>query len=141
MSDSMDYNAWNNFVMNDDAENLEKGNSKHVAFIAKNYMNTALGGGINSFLTNSWDLDAKDVLKAVKQIGALIAAKELEHILAKIAVPIPVSSQDARWDLMEKHWPEELNEHDFLSDEAEKDLMLNLEEHVRQNEEFYLSLE
>jgi hypothetical protein len=104
-------------------------------------MNGANGGGINSFLTNSWDLDAKDVVNALKHIGAMTAAKELEYILAKIAVPIPVSSQDARWDLMEKHWHEEFNEHDFLSDESEKDLMLNLEKHVQQNEEFYLSLE
>jgi hypothetical protein len=56
-------------------------------------------------------------------------------------VPVPVSSQDDRWDLLEQHWSDELNDLDLLSDEADRDLMRALEKHVQENEEFYLSLE
>jgi hypothetical protein len=133
--------AWNNFVMSSQADRYKKGSMKWAAFIAKYYMNQVNGGGINSFLTNSWDMDAKDVVSAIRAIGALTAAREFEHVLEQLGVPVSVSSQDARWDLMEKHWPDKLNENDFLSDEAEKDLIQRLESHVLQNEKFYLTLE
>ena len=41
---------------------------------------------------------------------------------------------------MERYWSDEMNDHDFLSDAADKELMRVLEQHVRDHEEFYLAL-
>jgi hypothetical protein len=134
------FEAWGNFVMVSDPDDYENDNIKKAYAIAKNYMNAALGGGMNSFLTNSWETDINDVVKALETIGAPVAAKQLKHVIIAIGVPMPVMSQESRWDLLDKHWPSELNEEDYLSDEAEKDIMRELERHVNQNEAFYLAL-
>ena len=104
-------------------------------------MNEANGGGLNSFLTNNWELDAAVVCDSIEKVGALIAAGELKRVLDGLGVQVPVSSQDDRWDLLERHWSDELNDFDFLSDEADEDLTRALEKHVQENEAFYLSLE
>ena len=140
MSESSNHDAWNNFVMGSQPADYQAGSIKRAAAIAKMYMSQANHGGLNSFLTNSWELDAAEVLDALRAIGALVAAKEFEFILRGLGVPVPAQSQDTRWDLMEWHWSEEMNEHDFLSDAADKEIMRILEQHVQQNEEFYLAL-
>jgi hypothetical protein len=141
MDRSPSEDAWNNFVMNSQPEDYEAGSIRRSAAIAKQYMGQANKGGINSFLTNSWDVDASEVLVALAAVGAQLAAKEFGFVLGKLGVPVPASSQDARWNLLEQHWPEEMNEHDSLSDEANAELMRVLERHVREQEQFYLGLE
>jgi hypothetical protein len=41
---------------------------------------------------------------------------------------------------MEHHWSDKLNDHDFLTDAADAELMRVLEQHVRDHKEFYLAL-
>lgn len=141
MSDSSDHEAWNNFVMNSQPDDYEAGSGNRTAAIAKMYMSLANHGGINSFLTNRPELDAAEVLEALRAVGAQVAANEFDFILRGLGVPVPAQSQDARWTLLEKRWSEQMNDHDFLSDAADKELMRVLEQHVRDNEEFYLALE
>jgi hypothetical protein len=141
MSQTAGNDAWNNFVMNSSPGEYPKGSIKEAAAIAKTYMGQANNGGLNSFLTNNWGLDAKEVHIALETIGALIAAKQFKKVLDGLGVPVPASTQDERWDLLERHWSEELNDFDSLSEEADKDLMQVLEKHVQENESFYLSLE
>jgi hypothetical protein len=133
--------AWNNFVMNSKHHEYPKGSNKSAAAIAAKFMNESNNGGLNSFLTNSWELDAAEVHESIKKVGALVAAKELKRVLDGLGVPVHVSSQDDRWDLLEQHWSDELNDLDLLSDEADRDLTRALEKHVQENEKFYLSLE
>lgn len=140
MSDSSDHEAWNNFVMNSQPDDYQAGSSKKAAAIANRYMDGANGGGLNSFLTNSWELDATEVLEALRAVGAQVAAKEFDFILHGLGVPVPVQSQEARWLLLEQRWSEGMNDHDFLSDAADAELMRVLEQHVRDHEEFYLAL-
>jgi hypothetical protein len=139
--DSQNHDAWNNFVMNSQPEDYPAGSAKRAAAIAKLYMGQANNGGLNSFLTYSWEFDAAEVLEALLAVGAQVAAKEFDFILHGLGVPVPAQSQEARWDLMLRHWSEEMNDHDFLSDAADKELMRVLEQYVRDNEEFYLALE
>jgi hypothetical protein len=141
MEESLSNDAWNNFVMNSQPEDHEAGSIWKSAAIAKQYMNLANSGGINSFLTNSWEVDASIVLEALTAVGAHVAAKEFGYVLGKLGVPVPTSSQEERWNLLERHWPDELNEHDSLSDNADAELMRVLERHVREHEQFYLGLE
>jgi hypothetical protein len=133
--------AWNNIVMNSQPGEYPKGSIKNAAAIANRYMGGANGGGLNSFLTNNWELDAAEVYESLEKVGALVAAKELKRVMDGLGVPVPASSQDERWDLLEQHWSDELNDLDFLSSEADEDLMRALEKHVQENEEFYHSLE
>jgi hypothetical protein len=133
--------AWNNFVMNSLPEEYPKGSINNAAAIAKDYMSGVNHGGLYSFLTNNWELDTVEVYRALNTVGASIAARELKRVLDRLGVPVPASSQDERGDLLERFWTDKLNELDSLSDEADKDLMNSLENHVHQNEEFYLSLE
>lgn len=141
MTDSPSDDAWNNFVMRSQPDDYELGSSKRLAAIAKMYMGQANRGGINSFLTNAWELDATEVLEALQSIGAVTAAKEFAYVLSELGAPIPSSSQDVRWRLLEQRWSDALNEHDLLSDEADKELMRTLGQHVLEHEDFYLKLE
>jgi hypothetical protein len=140
MADTSSNEAWNNFVMNSQPSDYQLGSIKNSAAIAKYYMGQANSGGINSFLTYSYELDAIEVLEALSSVGAFVAAEQFNRILKGLDIPVPASSEEARWELLEHNWLDSLNDHDFLSDEADKDLMCALEQHVRQNEDFYLAL-
>jgi hypothetical protein len=141
MSDPEDFEAWNNFVLNSQPEDYQAADLKHFAALAKNYMNGAESGGINSFLTNNWQLGGQEVLNALNAVGAVAAARQFAEVLNIIDMPILASTQYERWDFLEKYWPENAVEtFDLLSDAAEKSLMFALEQHVQKNEEFYRSL-
>jgi hypothetical protein len=73
--------AWNKFVMNSQPGEYPKGSIKNAAAIANRYMGGANGGGLNSFLTNSWELDAGEVCESLEKVGALFAAQELRRVL------------------------------------------------------------
>jgi hypothetical protein len=97
-------------------------------------------GGINSFLTCSHWLDAAGVVEALVSVGAIKAGQELSRVLRGLSVPVPPSSQEARFELLERHWSDALNEYDVHSAEAEEELLRALQRHVEQNERFYLAL-
>ena len=141
MGSSKNTDAWNKFVLNSEWADYSDGDIRRSAAIAKSYMGLANNGGINSFLTNTWELSAGEVLGALKAVGALYAASEFEMIVGALMAPVPVMTQDERWEFMEKHWRVGLNQFDMLSDEADEDLMNALEKHVQANEAFYFALE
>jgi hypothetical protein len=134
--------AWNNFVMNSNPAAHETGSAMRNAALANLYMGLANNGGINSFLTCSWDVDADEVLAALHFLSAHTAAKELGAILHALGAPLPASSQAERWDQLERLWTEELDDtiDDVLSTAADRDLMEVLKRHVRQYESFYSGL-
>ena len=102
MSESDDFEAWNNFVMGSQPDDYPAGSDKRAATIAKNYMNGSLGGGINLFLTNNWELGGDEVLKSLQHVGAAAATKQFSEVLTRIGQPILPSTQEQRWDLLEK---------------------------------------
>lgn len=104
-------------------------------------MGLANNGGLNNFLTNTWDLDAQEVFAALKSTGAVSAAGQLGRILEGIGVPLPAMSQAERWDILEKRWTDDLDDLDLLSDQSDKELMSALERHVAADEDYYLSLD
>jgi hypothetical protein len=132
--------AWNNFVMLSEWHSYDAGTDKRAASIAALFMGLVNNGGLNSFLTSSYDLDAKEVLESLSEIGALTAAQQLNRVLECIGTSLPVSSQNDRWDALEQYWSDELDDFDTLSIEADKQLMEVLERHVANHEEFYLGL-
>lgn len=139
-TDDRTFEAWNAFVMESQYEAYPSGDEKRAAAIAKAYMNGANGGGINSFLTNSYELDAQEVLLALQEVGAMEAAHELAHILTQIGKPIRASSQEARWNLLTSAWSNELDEQDCLSFSADAELLKVLEAHVAKYQAFYCGL-
>lgn len=140
MANAPSEEAWNAFVMRSDPKAYEIGSSRRSAGLACIYMSAANNGGINSFLTSSHEYDASEVLAALVTIGALTAAREFEQILFKLGTPLPASSQDARWNLLERCWSDALDDHDTLTGEADRELMNVLERHVYENEAFYSAL-
>ncbi len=132
--------AWNNFLTYSGPSAHATGSDKRSAAIAAMYMGAANNGGLNSFLTCTWDLDADEVLSSLKALGAAVAARQLEHVLDGLGQPLPASSQDHRYDLLDMCWTDALNEHDTLSTEADVELMRVLDQHVQDNEAFYLAL-
>ncbi len=132
--------AWNNFVLNSDPAAYAKGSARWAAATANKFTNLVNGGGYNSALTGTWEIDPQDVVLALSLIGANVAAKDLGRILQGLGRSLSASSQDERWDLLERYWTEDLNELDFLSDEAETELTAVLEAHVSGEEDFYLGL-
>lgn len=138
--DSANIEAWNNFVLRSQPSDFQVGNPLRAAAIANRYWGSANNGGINSFLTVSYDLDATETLEALISIGASEAAKQFNSVLLGLRVPLPASSQDDRWSLLERHWNESLDAHDLLSEEADRDLSRALKRHVKANEDFYLAL-
>jgi Domain of unknown function (DUF4375) len=133
--------AWNNFVLKSHPADYPNGDTKKAAAISKYYMNMANIGGINSFFTNSWELSTTEILEALKAVGANQAAEELSHILDKLGVPIPASSEEKRWALLSAYWTDELDALDCLSAQADEDLIRALEQHVQLHESFYVELE
>jgi len=132
--------AWNNFVLNSEPSAYAKGSRKWAAATANRFMGGANNGGLNSFLTSTWDVDAYDVLAALSAIGADVAAQELDRVLQGLGRLLPASSQDERWDILERYWTEDLDQFDILSDEADAELMEVLTAHVAGDEDFYLGL-
>lgn len=133
--------AWNNFVMNSSPASYEPGSSKRAAAIANLFMGGANNGGLNSFLTSTHDLDASEVLGALTGLGANAAAHKLKVVLHGLGVPLPASTQDQRWSLLEKQWHDGLDECDDLGEEADSELLAVLESHVAANEDFYSRLD
>ena len=139
MSDET-YQAWNNFVMRSEPSAYERGSNMRQAAIANQFMGLANNGGLNSFLTSTWELDAQEAKEALKAVGAHAAAQQLEAVLRELAVPLPAMSRSERWAALEATWPDELDEMDTLTAESDNELMLVLEQHVAANEAFYLQL-
>jgi uncharacterized protein (DUF1786 family) len=104
-------------------------------------MSLANNGGLNSFLTSTNDLDASEVVDALKAVDAHLAATELEEVVQASGTALPRSSQEERWNLLDQYWTDELDDFDVLSSEADDELLAVLGRHVRENEAFYLSLD
>jgi hypothetical protein len=119
--------AWNNFVMRSNPTAYEVGSSKRSAAIANLFMGLANNGGINSFLTCSCDLDASEVVDALFAVGAHVATKQLGNVLRGLGSPLPASSHDVRWTLLDENWSDALNDFDVLSADADRELMKALE--------------
>jgi hypothetical protein len=96
------HQAWNNFVLNQDSFNAFPAGEKRAAAISKYFMGQVNNGGLNSFLTYSYELDVKEVFEALTAVGAKKAAIELGAILNYLGAPLLRCSQDERWDLMQQ---------------------------------------
>ena len=68
------------------------------------------------------------------------ANPEFSLVLRGLGVPVPPSSEEARFRLLERHWSDALDEHDVLSAQADEELLRALQRHVRQNDAFYAAL-
>lgn len=135
-----DHHAWNNFVMANAPQLHETGSDRRAAATASLFSNLVNNGGINSFLTSTYDLNPQEVLEALIVIGAPKAAHQLGQVLRGLNYTLSVSSQQARWDALERHWADALDEIDTLSEEADTELTSALERHVERNCAFYRSL-
>lgn len=133
--------AWNNFVFQADPMAHPRESERRKAALACKFMSLANNGGLNGFLTNTWDWDAHEVLNALETTGAVSAAAQLGRILEGIGIPLPAMSEAERWDILEKRWTDEFDDLDRLSDQSDKELMSVLERHVAADEDYYLSLD
>ncbi len=140
MGGSNEVNAWNNFVMNADPELFEDGDERRNAAIACLYMGGANNGGLNAFLTNHSGLDAQEVLQSLENISAHPAAHPFRGVLDALGEPLPVATEDERWDKLERLWTDKLDEMDTLTSEADESLMIALKAHVSKHMEYYLKL-
>lgn len=131
--------AWNAFVMNCKPEDFDVESEMRSAALAKMYMNMANNGGINWFLTYSYDFDTSEILSALRSVGAFVAAEQLGYVVEQFGGTLPASSEETRWKLLEIAWSEVLDRHDLLSHEADAELMKVLEEHVSRHQDFYLA--
>ena len=115
----------------------EPGSSKRAAAIANLFKGAANNGGLNSFLTSTYDLAANEVVSALTDLGASKAAHQLQAVVQGLRAPLPVSTQEERWSLLEEQWHDGLDEYDVLTEDADSELMAVLERHVAANEDFY----
>lgn len=132
--------AWNNFVLNSDPGSDSGDRSRQAAALANLYMGLANNGGLLHFLEASNDFAAQDVLDALHNIGAGIAAAELKIVLDRLGEPLPASSQHSRSAALDRLWTDDLDKMDVLSQEADDELMRVLTSHVDGQENYYLSL-
>jgi hypothetical protein len=121
-------------------EREHRNDKRRAAAIASIYMGCANNGGLNSFLTSSYDLDSREVLESLEALGASVAAAQLRQVLEELGDPLPVSTQDERWERLEDDWTDELDELDVLSEEADADLTAALKRHVEEFSDFYLRM-
>lgn len=140
MGDSREMIAWNNMVMNADPKLYEPGDERRDAAVTCRYMGGANNGGLNSFLTSCFDLDGQDVLQSLEKIGANAAADQFREVLKALGGHLPTATQEDRWDQLETLWTDELDDGDFLTEEADESLVSALEFHVSKHIEYYLSI-
>ena len=140
MSQHLDNQAWNNFVLKSDPMVSGGDRAKRAAAIANVFMGGVNNGGFNSFLTATPELGSQEVLDALEEIGATEAAKQLGAVLTGLGQPLIRSSQEVRWHLLDRLWRDELDQFDVLSYGADAELMRVLEQHVRENRAYYLAL-
>jgi hypothetical protein len=132
--------AWNTLVMNADPTKFPQGDIKRSAAIASIYMGIANNGGINHYLTYSHALDGDETYDALIALAANIAASEFSIVLEKLGEPLKATSQDARWDTIERLWTEELDAMDVRTKDADKDIVRALNKHINEHGAFYLGL-
>jgi hypothetical protein len=132
--------AWNNLVMNADPSKYHVGDKRRAAAIVSIYMGFTNNGGLNYFLTYSFDLDTHEVLASLEALGAKIAAAEFRTVLDMIGDPLDASTQDARWDQLEDLWTDELDDFDILTEAANQDLLNALTKHVEEYVEYYFQM-
>lgn len=140
MTDEEQMIAWNNLVMNADPSKYSVGDKRRAAAIVSIYMGLANNGGLNYFLTYSYDLDAHEVLVSLEVLEASIAAAQFRTVLGMIGDSLAVSTQDVRWDQLEDLWTDDLDEFDGLTEEADQDLVNALTKHVEDYVDFYLQM-
>lgn len=130
--------AWNNLVMNAAPTDFEAGDKRRAAAIASIYMGLANNGGLNSFLTCSFELDTLEVVASLDVLGATIAAAQLKALLEQLGDDLPASEYDQREDALDRLWSDNLDAMDVLTEEADRDLVKALERHVAEFTSFYL---
>lgn len=86
-------------------------------------------------------MDASEVVGALTDLGTRAAANQLEVVLPGLDALVAASSQDERWNLLEKQWHDGLDECDVLSEEAVSGLLRVLQSHVAAKEDFYSRLD
>lgn len=126
--------------MHSDPGAYAHGTSERAAALANLFMGVTNNGGLNHFLEATYDFDAREILEALHLVGAHKAASQLEEIIAGLTVTLPPMSQDERWNVLEEHWYEGLDNLDTLSSQADDELMAALTQHVVENEAFYRGL-
>lgn len=135
-----DHHAWSNFVMTNEPQLHEAGSDRRAAATASLFSNLANNGGLNSFLTSTSDLNPQEVVEALISIGAPKAAHQLDWVLRGLKTGLAVSSQQVRWEALDRHWTDALDDMDTLSEEADAELTAALERHVERDQEFYRNL-
>ncbi len=135
-----DHDAWNNFVLANEPQLHEQGSERRAAAIACLFSNSVNNGGLNSFLTSTYDLNPQEVVEALLSIGAPKASHQLGRVLRGLKGRLTVSSQQARWDVLDRCWTDALDDLDTLAEEADAELTAALERHVERDNEFYRSL-
>ena len=100
----------------------------------------ANNGGLNSFLTSTYGLDAHEVLGALSDVRESKAESQLEYVLDRPGTALPASSQGQLWNAIDQFWTDSFDEFDTLSSEAENELMSVFGQHVQEHETFYLGL-
>lgn len=132
--------AWNAFVMHSDPAAYERGSIERAAALANLFMGSANSGGLNSFLTSRHDLDAEEVLDALRLLGAEKSAQQFEPLLYGIGTRLSASIEDERWRILEEQGHDDLDELDTLTCAADEELLALLQTHGAANEAFYSRL-
>jgi hypothetical protein len=132
--------AWNNFVLNSDKSAYDRQSVRWAAAVANQFMASVMNGGMNSFLTYSYDMDACEFVRALSDIGAHSAADQLETVLRQLGIVLMQSTEGERWNLLDRYWTEDLDRFENLSEKAEAELMSALSAHVADEEDFYTDL-
>ena len=140
MSESSEYQAWNNFVLNSYPPAIETDRKCRAAAIANLYMGAANNGGINSFLTVTAELSTQEVLEAMRELGLSENATQFSAVVKGLGQELPASSSDARWNMLDQLWTDDLDDLDTLTTQSSAELMRILERHVTEYKAYYTSL-
>lgn len=132
--------AWNTLVTDADPSKYPRGDIKRAAAIASIYMGIANNGGINHYLTYSYALDGIETYDALIQLGANVAANQYKSILEQLNEPLIATTQDDRWNIIERLWTASLDASDLLTNDADKNILLALEKHIQDHSACYLGL-
>ena len=132
--------AWNNFVLNSYPFRPGINDIRRCATVANMFMALANNGGINSFLTSTYELGGQEVVDALAAMGATSAAGQLRAVLVGLDEPLVPSSAEARWSTLDRLWSDELDAFDVLSEQADIELLQVLQRHVENEIAYYLTL-
>ena len=134
----VDHAAWNRFVQSE-PDDYAPGDIRRDAAIAGYFSGVNGNGGPVHSLDVMSEFSGDEIVASLRAVGAVRAASEMDALLGALGEPLPKADNCERKQAVARLVTEEIELEFPFSEEAEQELDLALEAHVRAHSDHYRS--